>query len=36
MLEKNDADKTFADLLNSDRYSNGRRLIDLVRDYENE
>ena len=31
---KNRADKVFADLLNSDRYSKGTRLRDLVIDYE--
>lgn len=31
---KNDADKTFADLLNADRYSKGTRLRDLVMMYD--
>ena len=31
---KNSADKVFADLLRSDRYSSGTRLRDLIKDYE--
>ena len=33
-LRKSEADKTFSELLQSDRYSKEKRLIDMVKDYE--